>query len=148
MSTFSHTAYLLLKILHIEKRKSMSITTDSHWVNHTSSDFCRKSLDCRRNVWAWSISLSNKLISSWSTGQPCFSKSSIMDGLLSRNDGTLSSPYLGIGQKIKQKGSHAMPSLSYRNYIETNNVTSHWLPLYLGVLINLDIILKLTQLNV
>ena len=50
MNTFFLTACLLYKILDIEKRKSMPITIDSHWVNHTSSDFCRKSLDCRRNV--------------------------------------------------------------------------------------------------
>ena len=93
-------------------------------VNQTSSDFCRKSFDCRRNVWACSISFSNRLISFRATGQPCFSKSSIMDGLLSRNDGTLSSGYLKVGQNLKQTyispGLNAMLSLCYRNGISIN----------------------------
>lgn len=77
----------------------------------TCSDFCRRSLDCRRYVWACSISLSNKVISSGSNGHPCLSRSSNMDCLLSRNEGILSSGYLvWLFGKVTKKNIAALAS--------------------------------------
>ena len=73
--------------------KTVSYSINKYTV-FTSSDFCRRSFDCCRNVCACCISFSSKLISSGLTGQPCFSKSAMIEALLLRNEGTLSSGYL------------------------------------------------------